>query len=242
MFTCWYSCNPSVLLPLSLCRMGDSEAPANRRMLIVSVVMGNYKKKKKKIDDFLISRLKTYKTRRNMNRNITTICILLFVISSCRLTENKKESIANDKDFIEKSAEEIIPETIDFKTILSSETADTSKLFEIKSDGIFFIQLTDAECDSMEKADRQAYESFSENVNNASMSAGELLTNMKIKQYWSNKRFIKFESNGKEYFIDTRKNENVRMGGCILFKKATKPMIIETELLTEELVNNYYKK
>ncbi|WP_148226409.1 hypothetical protein [Paludibacter propionicigenes] len=172
----------------------------------------------------------------------TTICILLFVITSCRQTENKKQHIANDKDFTEKSVEQITLGTIDFKTILSSEIADTSKLFEIKSDGIFFIQSTDAECDSMQKADEQAYESFSENTNNASMSAGELLTNMKIKQYWSNKRFVKFELNGKEYFIDTRKNENIRIGRCILFRKATKPMIIDTELLTEELVKNYYQK
>jgi len=175
-----------------------------------------------------------------MNRIITTICILLFVINSCRQIESKNESNSIDKYFAEKSAEQIIPETIDFKSILSSETADTSNLFEIKSDGIFFIQLTDAECDSMEKADKQAYESISENANNASMSAEELLTNMKIKQYWSSKRFVKFDLDGKDYFIDTRKNEIVKMGGCILFKKATKPMIIETELLTEELVSKYY--
>jgi hypothetical protein len=171
-----------------------------------------------------------------------TIYILLFVFISCRQTEIKRQDIANDKDFKQKSVEQITPKTINFKTILSSETSDTSKLFEIKSDGIFFIQSTDAECDSMEKADEQAYESFSENANNASMSASELLTNMKIKQYWSDKRFAKFELDGKEYFIDTRKNKNVRMGGCILFKKATKPMIIETEELTEELVNSYYNK
>lgn len=176
-----------------------------------------------------------------MNKNTTTICILLFVITSCRQIEDSKQSIANDKVFTEKSTEQIIPEIIDFKTILSSGTSDTSKLFEIKNDGIFFIQLTDAECDSMEKADEQTYESFSENANNASMIASELLTNMKIKQYWSNKRFIKFELDGKEYFIDTRKNENVRMDVCILFKNATKPLIVETELLTEELLKNYYK-
>jgi hypothetical protein len=74
------------------------------------------------------------------------------------------------------------------------------------------------------------------------MSAAELLTNMKITQYWSDKRFVKFELDSKEYFFDTRKNENVKMGGCILFKKGTKPMIIDTELLTEEIVNEYYKK
>lgn len=173
-----------------------------------------------------------------MKTKLIAICALTFIYSSCKQTDNKRQVVEPEKTVNHVDS----AETIDFKSLLVNEITDTSNLFEIKSDGIFFVQLTDAECDSMEKADEQAYETLSENGNNASMSAAELLTNMKIKQYWSDKRFVKFELDGKDYFIDTRKNENVKMGGCILFKKGTKPMIIDTELLTEEIASDYYKK
>jgi len=177
-----------------------------------------------------------------MKTKISIICTILFIFASCRQTENKSQHIATDNDFTDKLAEQVIPDTIDFKSILSSEITDTSKMFEIKDDGIFFVQLTDAECDSIEKADEQAYERFSEEANNTSTSAGELLTNLKIKQYWSEKRFVKFELGGKKYYIDTRKNEFVKMSGCILFKKEVNPMVINAELVTEKFVKKYYKK
>jgi uncharacterized protein (DUF2344 family) len=173
-----------------------------------------------------------------MKTKLIAICALTVIYSSCKQTDNKRQVVEPEKTVnLVDSAE-----TIDFKSLLVNEITDTSKVFNVKDDGVYFIQMTTEESDSLEKADEEAYETLSENGNNASMSAAELLTNMKITQYWSDKRFVKFELDSKEYFFDTRKNENVKMGGCILFKKGTKPMIIDTELLTEEIVNEYYKK
>ncbi len=48
MFIGWLTCIPAVLLPHSLCRLGDSEAPANRQMPIASVVSRQCKKPTRK--------------------------------------------------------------------------------------------------------------------------------------------------------------------------------------------------
>ena len=72
------------------------------------------------------------------------------------------------------------------------------------------------------------------------MGASELLTSLKITQFWSDKRYVKFELNGQKYILDTRKNEKVRTGFCMLFKKGKRPMIIDIELLTEKLLSKFY--
>jgi uncharacterized protein (DUF2344 family) len=110
-----------------------------------------------------------------MKTKLIAICALTVIYSSCKQTDNKRQVVEPEKTVnLVDSAE-----TIDFKSLLVNEITDTSKVFNVKDDGVYFIQMTTEESDSLEKADEEAYETLSENGNNASMSAAELLTNMK---------------------------------------------------------------
>jgi hypothetical protein len=129
---------------------------------------------------------------------------------------------------------------IKLKDLLIDRITDTAETYRIKGDCVFIIQMTTKESDSLETADPDSYEIISENANNSAMRASELLDKSGIKSIWSEKRYVRFESGNKSYLLDTRK-ENIAGDYCLIFKEKTMPELIEIELLTEDVLSDFYK-
>jgi hypothetical protein len=147
--------------------------------------------------------------------------------------ENRTKSIDSNLKI-----EEVIP----LKNTLVNNQPDTSSIFKIKGNGVFVIQLTTKESEKLEKQDSAKYEATSEYANNVSTALYDLLNALKIKQYWSDKRYVEYFSNNRNHLIDTRKYDKIRMDCCILFKNNQEPKIVECNTLNEELLTNYFKK
>jgi len=171
------------------------------------------------------------------------IIIFLFLIInsySCFKKDIKKKNIS----VLEKEGnnfESNLSEVIDYKSlIIKKKTVDTSMVFLIKNDCVFFSQFSDSECDSLEKLNPTAYEIFSENANNNCLIANEILKSINFTQYWSNRRYVKFNYKNEEFILDTRLNNEFIGECCILFKNDTLPRIVFVKSLNVELINKYY--
>jgi hypothetical protein len=141
--------------------------------------------------------------------------------------------------------ERVSDNNIDFQKIkledlLINKSVDTSKLFLIKEDCVFIIQMTTEECDLLEKSNPDEYESFSENANNDAEKALELFEKLSIKNIWSDKRYIQFDLQNMTYLIDTRRKE---LAGryCIIFKKSSTPVIMPVESLDMDTLKKCFK-
>jgi hypothetical protein len=169
------------------------------------------------------------------------IILVLSLISICVSCNQTKKPVNESKS--ENLVEESITnsEDIILAEVLIDKTADSSLVFKVTKNCVFFSQFTTKECDSIEKADPEAYEIFSENANNNATDALELLKKLKIKSYWSDKRYISYDSGEKVYLIDTRL-KNFVGNYCILFRKDLKPVIIKNDLLQEDLLLKYFKE
>jgi len=173
-----------------------------------------------------------------MKRIIIIIFGLIILFISCK----QKNSPINES-IPEKSVENTInnSEDIKFTDILINKDVDSSSVLKITKSCIFFPQLTTKECDSLENEDPDAYEIFSEHLNSNATNALELLEKLKIKNYWSDKKYILFKSEKDEYLFDPRIK---KLAGeyCIIFRKELKPEILRIDLLKEETLSKYFKQ
>ncbi len=173
-----------------------------------------------------------------MRRLIILTGLILGLFITCKSTTNQDKIVSNENSHseIKTSGQEI-----KLEDLLISKSVDTSETFIIKEDCVFAIQMSTKESDSLEARDPDSYESLSENMNNDAMNASELLDRLKIKNFWSDKRFVRFEYGDKKYLIDTRLKD---LAGqyCLLFKKNLKPELILIGSLNEEELKKYYKK
>ncbi len=170
-------------------------------------------------------------------RKIVLIGLITLIFTNCNSSTNKKIDKKDESSKLEISHYD---KSIDFKDLVINGNRDTSEVIRIKDNCVFIIQMTTNESDSMENANPDSYEVFSENANNAAMSTSDLLDRLKIKSFWSDKRYIDCEYNGKNYLLDTRL-KNTAGDYCIMFMKDKKPKLIKIELLTEDILNDYFK-
>ncbi len=125
--------------------------------------------------------------------------------------------------------------------LLTSEQIDSSKIFTIQEDCVFVIQMSTQESDLIEKENPDYYESFSENANIDATVAQELLDKLKIKNYWSDKQYIRFTFENQEKVIDTRAKK-IAGEYCIIFEKDTYPLLCRIDQLNEETFHKLKKK
>ena len=163
---------------------------------------------------------------------------LLILFSNCKSGGNKINESSVDKTNIERKSDiekiKISDLLIDYIDI------DTSKVLDIKENCIVVIQMTSQESDEFEKSNPTGYEVYSENANNSAENALDLFDKLKIKNFWTEKRYIKFNSEGKNYLIDTRLKKIVGTY-CVLFHDNLKPELLTLESINEETLNNYLK-
>jgi hypothetical protein len=131
-------------------------------------------------------------------------------------------------------------DSINFLELVINYKPNPSEIYNIKSNCVFIIQMTSKESDSLESANPTFYEVFSESANNNSMEALELFEKLRIKNYWSDKRYLSFVYNEQKFVLDTRLKE---LAGkyCLLFNENKKPELILIDSLTEGLLINYFK-
>lgn len=171
-------------------------------------------------------------------RKIILVLSLISLLVSCNQSK-KPVNESKSQNLVEESIYN--SEDIKLADLLIDIPADSSMVFKVTKNCVFFSQFTTQECDSLENADPEAYEIFSENANNNSTDALELLKKLKIKSYWSDKRYISFNSDKKEYLIDTR-IKNFVGNYCIMFRKDLKPEILKNDLLKEDVLLKYFKE
>jgi hypothetical protein len=130
---------------------------------------------------------------------------------------------------------------IPIKSILINREVPNSELLVLEGNGIFVIQISSKESDALEKANPDEYESYSENANNEAENVNSLTSKMKIKSYWSDKRYLKINNQIIKYLLDTRA---IHLAGeyCILFKSENEPKIVLLEEVTESRLKDYFKK
>ena len=170
-------------------------------------------------------------------RKIILIGLVTLIFTNCNSSTNLKSDKKEENSKIETNQSD---KHIDFTDLVINENRDTSEIIRIKDNVVLIIQMTTFESDSLENSDPDSYEIFSESANNAAMNASVLFDRLKIKSIWSDKRYIDFEFNGKNYLLDTRL-KNIAGNYCIIFMKDRKPELIEIELLTEDILNDYFK-
>jgi hypothetical protein len=170
-------------------------------------------------------------------RKIILLVLITLIFTNCNSSSNQKIDKKDESSKLELSNSD---KGIDFNDLVISGNRDTSEIIRIKDNCVFIIQLTTNESDSLENLDHDSYEVLSENSNNASMNALDLLDRLKLKSVWSDKRYIGCEFNGKSYLLNTR-FKNIAGRYCIMFRKDTKPELIEIELLNEDILKNYFK-
>ncbi len=171
-----------------------------------------------------------------MKNGLKIISILLFLASCNAIDKKNKDSNIQTLNKEKDTTEEII----NIEELLTHKVEDTSIVFKIKENCVFFTQLTTKESDSIEKIDAELYSILSEELNNNANNALDLLSKLKIKNYWSDKRYVSFKTKEKEYFIDTRKKDIKTH--CILFIQNKKPEIVSIEPLEEDSILKYFKK
>jgi hypothetical protein len=170
-------------------------------------------------------------------RKIVILGLITLIFTSCNSSTNQKIDKKEESSKLEISNSD---KSIDFKDIVINGARDTSEIIKIKDNCVFIIQMTTNESDSLENADPDSYEVFSENANNAAMNASDLLDRLNIKSIWSDKRYIDCEFNGKNYLLDTRL-KNIAGDYCIMFMNDKKTKLIEIELLSEDILIDYFK-
>jgi hypothetical protein len=169
--------------------------------------------------------------------------LLLFFILTSLFLSCKQTSKPINESILKDSVEIKISNSNNLKIaeILIDKHVDTSLIYKINENSVFFAQLTTNESDSLENADPDAYEIFSENANNNATNALELLDKLKIKNFWSDKKYVSFRSMKENYLIDTRL-KNIIGEYCILFRKDLMPELLRIDLLNEETLSTYFKK
>ncbi len=170
-------------------------------------------------------------------RKYILIGLVTLIFTNCNSSTNQK---TDKKEENQNLAINDNDKHIDFRDLVVNENRDTSEIFSIKDNCVFIIQMTTNESDSLENANPDSYEAFSENANNAATNALDLFERLKIKNIWSDKRFIDCEYNGKKYLLDTRL-KNIAGNYCIMFMKNKKPELLEIESLTEKVLTDYFK-
>lgn len=168
-------------------------------------------------------------------KNYLIIALLLLGIS-CKeshkqVVNNKPTTAFNDTIFVS--------DKLKIDDLLVVEDKDKSSIFSINQPGVFFTQLTTKESDSIENLNPEAYEGISENANNRAAKAVDLLEKLKINNYWSDKRFVRYKTTNTEYLIDTRKRNLEEY--CIIFQKDKKPSLIKVDSLNEKVLAAYFK-
>ena len=170
-------------------------------------------------------------------RKIILLGLVILTFTNCNSKANHK---TDKKDESSRLVINTNDKSIDFRKLTTNDKRNTSEVIKIQNDCVLIIQMTSNESDSLENAAPDSYEVFSENTNNAAMNALDLFNRLKIKNIWSDKRFIDCVYNGKNYLLDTRLY-NIAGKYCIMLMKGKKPELIEIELLTEEILNDYFK-
>ena len=124
-------------------------------------------------------------TAHKMRKIIMSFCIACIIVS-CKQTNNTRIDSKNENS-IEKTknlADNKVNEIIQIEDLLVNNIVDTSLLYKVKGNGVFFSQLTSQESDSIEKLNPEEYEAISEELNNESSDALKMLKKLKINNYW----------------------------------------------------------
>jgi len=127
--------------------------------------------------------------------------------------------------------------------IIKTEVSD-NETYTVSGSCALLIQQSDQEADSLESEGGDEYAEYTDDENSASLSAFEMLERLNIKTLNTDKRYIKFTliNQSDPVIIDTRKKEKNLIGYYIFFKANKQPIISESVIISEDLINEFFIK
>ena len=126
---------------------------------------------------------------------------------------------------------------MDYKNLLVKYTIDTLDLYTVHQSGVFIGQMPVEISDSIENVDPEFYEAFSEDANNSSMYLSKTLDSFKIKSFWSDKHYVKFEN----WTLDMRKLDILSVKVLFLIK-GKHPLIFDIQDVDNSLLKKHFLK
>ena len=164
--------------------------------------------------------------------------ILCLIIFSC----GKNKESASESDTLKPDSTSSNG-ALKLESFLVSEQTDTSKVEIINYDCAVLIPVAENVVEEMKKSGSSDEEIAItlDDANFYSFHASEIIDSVGIKTVMSNKQFIKFAGDKKNWTVDTYKKD-LAGWNIILFKTNKSPQVAPNISVTIDLAKNYFEK